>query len=31
LQNCYFDHKDWTKCRKEMHDFKECFQRHQKS
>ena len=24
LQDCYFEHNDWRKCRKEMEDFKKC-------
>lgn len=24
LQDCYFEHNDWRKCRKEMDDFKLC-------
>ena len=24
LQDCYFEHKDWRQCRKEMEDFKKC-------
>ena len=24
LQDCYFEHNDWRKCRKEMEEFKMC-------
>lgn len=24
LQDCYFQHKDWRKCQKEMAEFKKC-------
>lgn len=30
LQDCYFQHKDWRKCKKEMAEFKECTDRQNK-
>ncbi|KAJ3114409.1 hypothetical protein HDU96_002121 [Phlyctochytrium bullatum] len=30
MQDCYFDSKDWRKCRDEMRKFKECFAKHEK-
>ena len=24
LQDCYFEHNDWRKCKKEMEEFKKC-------
>lgn len=30
LQDCYFEHKDWRKCQKEMADFKKCTEKHKK-
>ncbi|KAI9669703.1 MAG: hypothetical protein M1831_007399 [Alyxoria varia] len=27
LNDCFFDTKDWRKCRKEMETFKECWKR----
>lgn len=24
LQDCYFEHNDWRKCKREMEDFKMC-------
>ena len=31
LQDCYFEHNDWRKCRKEMEDFKLCVSRQKSS
>lgn len=28
LQDCYFEHKDWRKCQKEMAEFKKCTEEH---
>ena len=25
LQDCYFEHKDWRMCQKEMAEFKRCY------
>lgn len=30
LHECYFDSKDWRKCRKELEEFKKCIQSNQK-
>jgi cytochrome c oxidase assembly factor 4 len=31
LQDCYWDTKDWRKCKEEMKEFKACFTRQQKN
>lgn len=31
LQDCYFEHKDWRKCQKEMEAFKKCVNQQQQN